>query len=125
MKKLTLVLGIILCSLSSFSQSVEEVITTTEERFPATEGTYQLIFKDENSKDWFFSQGIKSSSDYIGVDGINTFTDLLVVIGENRQQSKEQEYLIGDNNELTIKVPSLDYINSSEFQSLEEIVITK
>ncbi|MFT4600414.1 MAG: hypothetical protein ACI857_000588 [Arenicella sp.] len=129
MKKLCAILGALIISTTSFSQSVdsktEEIIPTSQERIRASEGTYQLVFKNEASKEWFFSTGIKTASKYVGVAGIVTYSDLLIVIGENRLQSKEQEYIVGENKELEIRVLSLDYVKSSKFQPLEEIIIKK
>ena len=129
MKKLGLALCALMISFISIAQSeqwtAEEKAVSKDQRIQASEGTYQLIFKDQASKDWFFATGVLMSSKYVGVDGITSYSDLLIVLGENRLKSEEQEFNVGENNELVIRVLSLDYIKSSQYQPLKEIIIKK
>jgi hypothetical protein len=129
MKKISLALMALTISMISFSQSTdsgnEEVIIKSEKRVQATKGTYQLIFKNQESKDWFFSTGVLMASKYVGVGGITSYSDLLIVIHENRQKEKKQEFEIGENEEVTLIVLPLDFIKSSQYQPLEEFTFKK
>ncbi|MEX1003526.1 MAG: hypothetical protein WDZ35_15515 [Crocinitomicaceae bacterium] len=123
---LLFLVSIIWCSFSVQAQSnnstTEEIALKTQTRIEAAKGTYQLIFKDEASKEKFFASGILKASEYIGVEGIVTYSDLLIVIEENRLKGEEQNYVIGDN-EIIIRVLPFDYIKSDEYQPLQEFII--
>jgi hypothetical protein len=124
MKIFTLIMLLLIGSTSAFSQT-EDIKPSPVERQQATKGTYQLIFKDQASKDWFFAEGVKTASKYVGVGGITSYTDLLIVVHENRQKEKDQNFIIGENEEVTIKVLSLDFINSGQFQPINEFTFKK
>lgn len=131
-KFIVFALAIFTWSGTTFAQehnsNEEEVIKSSDKidpRIEAEKGTYQLIFKDAETKAKYFNTGFKTVSEHIAIGGIDSYSDLLIVIGENRLQSEEQEYVIGDNKELVIRVLSLDQIKSSTYIPLEEIVIKK
>lgn len=127
MKKITVLVTVMLsvCAYSQENPIKDEIIISPEVRPQASKGTYQLIFKDQASKDWFFQTGISEASEYVGVEGIDSYSDLLIVIEENRQRSDEQIFIIGDNKEVVLKVLSLDFIRSTAYQPLEEFTFKK
>ena len=127
MKKITVLVTVMLsvCAYSQENPIKDEILISPEVRPQATKGTYQLIFKDQASKDWFFQTGISVTSEYVGVGGIDSYSDLLIVIEENRQRSDEQIFIIGDNKEVVLKVLSLDFIKSTAYQPLEEFTFKK
>lgn len=127
MKKIAAILAISLGTLVYGQNQTNTVEKRTEnpQRSGASEGTYQLIFKDESSKNWFFKEGILIASDFIGVGGITCYDDLLIVIHENRQLIKDQKFIIGDNSEVTLYIPSLKKIEAPNFEPLEEYTFNK
>lgn len=127
MKKIAVILATSLGTLAYSQNQINVVEKKTEnpQRLSASEGTYQLIFKDESSKSWFFKKGILMASDFIGVGGITCYDDLLIVIHENRQLDNDQKITIGDNSEVTLYIPSLKKIENPNFEPLEEYTYNK
>jgi hypothetical protein len=121
MRKLLILLGVFMLSGAVFGQSKPKEIASFEVREKAEPGTFQFVFKNEASKEYFKNLDWTVVSDLIKFKDIKSFDDLLIIIHENRNETEELIWDLGDYGFLYI--PSLKAIKSSDFTNLKREIV--